>query len=156
MKTKKMKQSAILLLLAALFSACEKEVVFTELPGINRPLQPLSDQPGCNIRYGYNDRVILINSNEDLDKYRVCTEADPPFIDFSRQSLLPASGGVNELIHEMHTALYKNMFGKHTLEVKIVKGVYQSMTEWGIAVLTPKIPDNSKIELDLRIHAPFD
>ena len=137
-------QAIAILIVAAIYVGCAKS-------NLEEPFQTISYQwKGLD----YNNKVILINSNEELEKYIDSVDADRPVVDFSKHSLLLASGQANANVIKMHTTLIKKLNNNYTLKVEITLGVYNTMDNWDIGIITPNIPKKANINLDVQVIKP--
>jgi hypothetical protein len=102
MKKTLLQTAAILLILAGMIIACGKEkeeektieIPFTEYSLIGTSCQ------WSNL--GYDGKLIVINSNAELENYVICTDGAFPEIDFSKNTLLLASGCTISGIQYLH------------------------------------------------------
>ena len=98
--------------------------------------------------------VIIINSNEELEKRFGCYNIDFdyfPEIDFSRHTLLYADGAsdcCNSFVVE-YTFL-QNGKNKYTLNITHMTGPLAAVVPWQIGLLTTKIANNSQIKLNVK------
>jgi len=100
MKHQLLKLAALLLIIAELASSCNPpppepdsypiDISFTEYSLLDTHCQ-WQNLP-------YDEKVIIINSNEELEKYISCTEDSYPAIDFSKHTLLLISGETTGMI----------------------------------------------------------
>ena len=91
--------------------------------------------------------VIPINSKSEMEKYITCSEGDFTGIDFSRQTLLLASGvtqtyGIGKFFKRLLL-----LEGKYILDVGIMLNGTPSQSKWIIAIVTDKIENT-----DIRLH----
>ena len=105
---------------------------------------------------GYDGKVIVINSVEELKKYTLCPN-DVQFkslynaIDFSKHSLLLTSGvvddGISFYLSQTLTQFTENQY-KLNIEMLLSKTI--SGLQWIRAMITDKISENSNIELKIK------
>ena len=100
-----------------------------------------------------NHKVIIINSNEELEKYIDCNDSSYPAIDFEKNSLLLASGanivGVSKTILGKFTCLAPNYF---KLDITVLLSEH-SKKGWSYALIVNKLHNESIIELNLSTNA---
>ena len=99
-----------------------------------------------------NEELIIINSNEKLEKFIWCwNDALPPAIDFSKYTLLLAHGvaGNRVSMSLLDAVLFQTETGKYTLKVKIPLGL-SGIGRWALGILTPKLSDDANITLEVR------
>jgi hypothetical protein len=112
-----LKLTAMLLILTSSFT-CEKEekeemieIPFTEYSLIGTSCQ------WTNL--DYEGKVIVINSNEELEPYVTCSEGSFPEIDFSENTLLLAKGGTSSGVSEITPLFFQNSTYKYLLNITI-------------------------------------
>ncbi len=106
----------------------------------------------CNWIKTEKDTVFLINSIEELSKYISCQLDTLPIIDFDKLSLLLVCGvntsGIHSITHDLQQISTTEC--KFMIDITIdMTGMFQV---WSAVLLTPKIPKNSVVKLDLRQH----
>ncbi|MDR2882551.1 MAG: hypothetical protein LBU98_02030 [Alistipes sp.] len=102
-----------------------------------------------NFGSGYDgqSKLLVINSDEELIKY---VEGDYPEIDFTKKTLLLASGTApNGLSNKIVQSLQQLSAGKYKCSVEIKLGPTDMMQDWQVAILTDKLSNDSKIELNV-------
>jgi len=101
----------------------------------------------------YNDKVIIINNSVELEKYISCNEGSYPAIDFSKHSLILASGktdiGIYEIVANNLLQLSSNKF---KLTVGIVLYGIVNIESWNIALLVEKLNKESVLELNVAFE----
>jgi len=108
----------------------------------------------------YDNKVIIINSYEELQQYVVCPNKSTAEIDFSKQTLLLAngtsSGGISEITV---TSLQQNSPNEYTLELEILLDDSAVDEErWTIALIVEKVSEEGTVELkftEYPIEIPF-
>jgi hypothetical protein len=138
---------AAIMLLAGMVSSCgkeenetEKQIEFAEF-AIN--------ESNCGWKnLNYDSKVIIINNIQDLGNYLNCTESGLPEIDFSKNTLLLASGVNVGGIADVYATLLTKRAGKDEYVLDLI--VYKNETDvnntnWQIAVCTPKISDAANV-----------
>ena len=100
------------------------------------------------INLNYDETVLIINSNDELENYISCTEGSYPKIDFSIYTLLLASGETVSSIIEITTEkLLQLSPNEYELYIEIELGVSTIMTEWAIAIIVEKVSNENTVEL---------
>jgi len=119
MKTNLLKLIAFLLIVAGWFSSCkekEENNDIVEIPFTEYSLVGTSAQ-WTNLRY--DNKVIIINSSAALENYLTNTGSGYPAIDFSKQTLLLASGEAANGIRDIFKKL--QLFStNYVLDIDIV------------------------------------
>ena len=100
------------------------------------------DPPCWDVLYPLNGSLIVINSEKELEKYFICAD-DYPAIDFSKHTLLMASGSTVWVIEDINTVFLKNSANLYTLKATISTGILTTGEYWSIAILAPKIEDEA-------------
>ena len=146
---KKLCSLALTVICAAIFmaSGCEKkeslpdgDIPFTELSLTDINLIIDHDKV-------YEDQAVVINSNEELEKYIDCTEGNYPEIDFSRHSLVLATGVTLHVISGISGNLQRQS-GEYQLDVALTTVQDANyMQRWRLALLTDKLGANSKVQV---------
>jgi hypothetical protein len=158
MKLTLLKLTVIVLLFAAIFSSCRDkheypvEISFTEFW--------LDETLGHWTNLAYDETVVVINSNEEFKKYITCTDEIPIDIDFSKNSMLIASGSLKNSVYATPLKL-QQLAGKHyKLDLEIALDPEVDSEQWTIAlVTTKKITKASTVELsinDFNLEYPID
>ncbi|MCL2435784.1 MAG: hypothetical protein FWD09_06575, partial [Lentimicrobiaceae bacterium] len=148
---KLLKLTAFLLVLTGIASSCNpecppdcpdeypKNISFTEYSLLETSCQ-WQNLP-------YDEKVMIINSSEELEKYISCTEGDYPAIDFLKHSLLLVSG---KLINGITSITVKNLqqLSSNKYELNIEVEVYSSnLHKWNAAILIDKLSEESYVGL---------
>jgi hypothetical protein len=97
------------------------------------------------------NKIIIVNSDTKLEKYIICTGENYPAIDFSKNTLLLASGGTSYGVEKTQSTLVKNSTEKYTLKVVVHLNDAPVIERWRISILSPKISSKSTIDLDVQI-----
>jgi hypothetical protein len=106
----------------------------------------------------YDEKVIIINSDEELENHIACTGGSYPEIDFSKNSLLlarGATGGIAELTVKNLQKLSKN---EYELNIEILLDGTDILQYWIVALIVEKVSEESHIELNVTeypIAIPF-
>jgi hypothetical protein len=103
---------------------------------------------------GSDNSVIIINSKTELEKHLICTENSYPEIDFSKHTLLSASG-LGAFSVE-NASLFQNSKDEYKLEVAVMEAhitheLSNRVHTWHIAIVAPKISDAAKINLKVNV-----
>jgi len=98
----------------------------------------------------YNNReIIIINSDNELDNYITCTKESYTVIDFSKYTLLLASGRSNGMPVEFaYITFLKNAANEYTLSIIIKYGIHRGSKRWCISILVPKISNQAFVKLN--------
>jgi len=140
----------LLILVGGIFSCKEKdydnpiEIPFTEYSLVGTSCQWKN--------LNYDNKVIIINSNKDLEKYVNCMDGDNyPNVDFSKHTLLlisdiaPSTAKVTDIIR-----LTQSSNRKYDLKIVVEIGLTGNMYPWVHAILAPKISDRANIQLKIK------
>jgi hypothetical protein len=142
-----LKLTAILLILAGSFSCREKEEKVIEIPFTEYSLMGTSCQ-WTNL--AYKGKVIVVNSNEELEQYVTCTEGSCPEIDFAKNTLLLANGGTTNGVNKITPSFFQNSTYKYQLNVTILLDFTMVAQGWHISIIVPKLPNQAEIILDVK------
>ena len=98
-----------------------------------------------------SNKVIIINSDEKLIDYIVCTDNDYPKIDFLDHSLLlisgMASGSPADVIE---IELQQILVNEYALHLKVRPGPAATPGRWYISIIIPKILQDAIITLNVQ------
>jgi len=137
----------LLLVFAGIASSCNpepetypKELSFT---GYSLP------ETSCQwINLPYDEKVLIINSKTELEKYISCTNGNYPAIDFTKNTLLIASGKTTQNIAEITTKkMHQLSSNSFKLEIEVVLNTITISEEWIVGIVTHKINEDAPIEL---------
>lgn len=154
MKTQILKIPALLLLFAVgLASSCHKEqypidISFTEYS--------LAETTCQWTNLPYDEKVIIINSDDELKKYISYTEDSYPAIDFTKYTLLLASGSMENNILRISNELRQVSINKYELITKITPSTTLIHREWCKAIIIEKLDDNNTVILTISFNDPED
>ncbi len=95
----------------------------------------------------YDGTVLVINSSEELEKYIFCTENIYPVIDFSKYTLLLASGAPIRVYDIVAKDLYQFSKNKYELSLKMNLNNVVSEHGWCFAVKAEKMGEESNVKL---------
>jgi len=143
------------LFLAIVFSACKK-------PEENKPDYPIKISFEEYSLYGTHcqwtnmpndNKVIVINSHEELKPYILCNAGSYPAIDFEKHSLLLASGkSYNKVLDAQITGFQQYVSDKYRLDVAVTLSDTAFQTSWAKACITQKMPADRKIRVNLATY----
>jgi len=149
MKTRFIEFTVLLLIFTVVFSSCKKPE-----PEPNYPIKISFEEyslEGTQCQWTnlpYNDEVIVINSNNELKKYITYAEKNYPEIDFSKYSLLLASGKPNNgVLNIITTDLQQHSSDKYSLSIGITLSDTTANTTWFTALIVKKLNKGSKVGL---------
>jgi len=155
MKKLILKLTTLLLVLVGIASSCnpepEKEYPI-ELSFTKYSLPETSCQW---INLSYDEKVLIINSKAELEKYISCTEGTYPAIDFAKNTLLIASGKTTQNVDEITAKkIHQLLLNKYRLDIEI--GYYRdnnttANNKWNNILLIDKLADENEIELIVAI-----
>ena len=98
----------------------------------------------------YDNRVIIINSNDELKQYYAGDDGVYIDIDFSKHTLLLASGITPNVISKKNVkGLRIISTSKYKLYVGIVLTDFCALDKWTFALITNKLSDQTKIDVDV-------
>ena len=101
---------------------------------------------------GYDNKVIIINDNEELKNYITCTEnGSYPDIDFSTRTLLLISGTSGD-VWKINATFFENLEKGYILEVILHVTIAAVVKDWNISILTSKIPNETDITLMVSLE----
>jgi len=149
-----LKLITLLLVLAGIASSCNPE------PEKEYPIElsfteySLSETSCQWINLPYDEKVLIINSKTELEKYISCTEGSYPPIDFAKYSLLLASGKVNHEISKIYVKNLQQLSSKeHKLDVEIgfYTDNYIANNLWNTVLLVEKLNKDSYFELSVTL-----
>jgi hypothetical protein len=148
-----LKFTAFLLILAGVLSACKKpDDTIVDYP-INIPFTEYAlDETSCQWKnLPYDEKVILINSNEALENYISCTEGSYPVIDFSKNSLLLVSGKTGQKITDIFAKDLKQLaLYEYELGIKITMTEFLGIEPWCLAFLVEKMSKENDVKLNIE------
>lgn len=153
MKPKLLKLTALLLLLSGIASTCNPEN-----PDFPKDVsyQEYSLSGSCQwSNLPYNEKVIIINSQEELERYVSCNEESYPAINFSKQSLLLASGKTNSGVSEIAVTDLKQLSANlYKLNIEITLNHTDVIEPWCVALVVDKLGESNNVELEATIILP--
>lgn len=104
------------------------------------------------INLNYDDKIIVINSNEQLASYINCQEENYPEINFSKYTLLLAHGKApSSIVNVNCSSLQQYSEQNYKMEVEVAVGDATVLSNWQIPVIIGKLDEKSIIELIITI-----
>jgi hypothetical protein len=97
----------------------------------------------------FDNKVIVINSKTELERYITCTEGTFPEIDFSKHTLLFAGGGTLNGVVKVESTIIKNSENEYTLKITVCLDFTTVVQGWKTFILTSKISDKSNVKSDV-------
>jgi hypothetical protein len=122
-----------------------------EIPLKEYSLAGTSCQWKTSITNVISDKVIVINSGEELENYVVCAEGNYPEIDFGKHSLLLTRVRVYQGISNIKERLQQLSKNGFKLSIEIALTDAMLVSEKNIALVTEKLNENSTVESDVTI-----
>ena len=119
---------------------------------INIPFTEYSLSETCQwTNLGYDNTVIVINSDEELENYIVCSNGSSLEIDFSKQSLLFVFGSTPTEINVIKKQLHQISNNGYRLSVEVLLNDAMRPDKWIVALITNKLNVDSNIELSVTL-----
>jgi len=101
----------------------------------------------------YNNSLLVINSNEELENYVECTDNnDFPEIDFSSHTLLLATGFTTSCPGNINTQLTKISENAYTFDVDVTITITGHPDGWIAKTLIAKLPPEAIVTLNVNIQ----
>ena len=124
---------------------CHNENYPIETPFVSYSLANTSCQW---IDLAYNNMVVIINSNEELNQYATCMSNDYPTIDFSKYTLLLAHGKApSSVINANCNSLQQFSEKNYKMNVNISIGYATVISNWQVPIVINKLDEGCAIEL---------
>ena len=103
--------------------------------------------------YPYSDTVVVINNEEDLEKYIECIgENNYPIIDFSTHTLLFAYGvAPSSVVNFNCNSLQQLSEQSYEMDVEIIVGDATVISNWQVPIMVNKLDEGCIIELIVTI-----
>ncbi|MBC7915629.1 MAG: hypothetical protein H7Y07_16085 [Pyrinomonadaceae bacterium] len=158
MKSIQLKISFVLLVLCFMGAGCEKEVEanFQEINFLKVKGLSLQDDT-CFIAGGSKDLNLVINSQEDFEKYFECKNDYSPQIDFSQYTLLTGSRAVNciypTLALQQILVDDKNKAVQFKAQFEYDSGCYAALGVIYYHALIPKLKNSYTVSFDITINS---
>ena len=99
-----------------------------------------------NMEY-YGSNIVIINNNEELENYILCTDGDFPAIDFSIYSLLLIYGLEGHMVAPNYQSLQQLSEQNYIMNVNLFSGFGSVITKWQVVIIVDKIIESAYIEL---------
>ena len=97
----------------------------------------------------YNNKVIIINSREELEQYITFNETAYPAVDFAKNSLLLASGKFyNGILEPIVTRFQQHSSNKYSLDIDIIASDTAEHKSWVKVLVVKKMAEDSKVKLN--------
>ena len=156
MKKNFIKLAAFLLVVAGIVASCNPPEPDTEpnaYPKVISFTEYSLQETSCQwTNLPYNEKVIVINSSEALEKYLSCTEKTYPAVDFSKYSLLLTSGYVTNTVSEIIVKDLKQVSShKYILNLDFDLKYKDDTEPWNTALMIEKLSDNCDVVLNLTL-----
>ena len=151
MKTTFFTVAALLLTAAGSFYACrEKEAGESNEPVVISFTEYSLTGTSCQwANLSYDNKVIVINSSVALESYLTGTRSSYPAIDFSKHSLLLASGTANNAVFGISAKDLQQLVNKdYELSIEIILNPAIVNGQWVFALFTDKLNGDKKVELN--------
>ncbi|MDR1739733.1 MAG: hypothetical protein LBR45_03140 [Bacteroidales bacterium] len=124
----------------------EYSIPFYILP----PSQPRDSCRWVNLTYPQEGELIIIDNNEELENYISCINDNTyPEIDFSKYTLLVASGGMTQGYSSVAKQLIQVAKYEYNLNIEIDLNMTADAPIWGLAILVSKIPEDITVSLNV-------
>ena len=103
----------------------------------------------------YDNSVIIINNDEELQQHITSIDGIYPEIDFSEHTLLVTSGKTDNSISEISIINLLHLSEKeYELSVEINLKMVEVVKEWKVAILAKKVSEESKVSLKISLNEP--
>ena len=99
----------------------------------------------------YDDKLIVVNSNEVLKSYISCSDGNYLEIDFSKHTLLLASGTTPNGIVEISNRLLQLSGNKYKMDIEVFLNITEMEGQWITALIINKLSEESDIELVITL-----
>ena len=153
MKKQILKFTAFLLILSGIAASCNtdeypKEISFTEF----------SLKESCQwTNLPYDEKVMIINSSEELKQYISSMDGSYPAIDFTNNVLLLVSGTSTNNIPEITlTNLQQLTSSNYSLRINITINDVVETKQWVKALIVKQIKKDSYIEIKINLDMQID
>jgi hypothetical protein len=99
-----------------------------------------------------NDEVVVINSDEELNRHITCTGNDYPAVDFSKYTLLLAHGlGSSSVVSVNCNSLQKFSEQSYKMNVDLSLGYATVVSYWQVPIIVNKLSEGCTVELTVTI-----
>lgn len=101
------------------------------------------------VTYPHDNEVVIINSFEELENYITATRKNHQSlpIDFSQHSLILARGVEPYSIRATIADLQQLQSSGYVMRIELTSGVAAVITNWQVAIITPKLEDDKEVIL---------
>ena len=100
----------------------------------------------------YDNTIVVINTNEELNQYITCIDSEYSAIDFSKHTLLLAHGKApSSIVNANCNSLLQFSEQSHEMEVEIIVGDATSISNWQVPIIINKLDEECTIELIVTI-----
>jgi hypothetical protein len=140
---KKIISFTVISLLLMGFSACKKEISYAQYL-LQEGVQ--WTRLYCNDDHQPQQDLVVINSNQELQKYIM---GNTPDIDFSQYTLLLARGCANRGGYGIVKSLQQTSKKHYTLNVQVILDDTDYTGIWEVALVTYKLSEKSKVDLNI-------
>ena len=135
----------LLFLIAGSFSSCDRKAI----PFMEFSLFEIN----CRWINTELNSVIIINCSEMLKKHIECANDNYPDIDFSKHTLLLASGSTNSGIHRVNVGRVQQLStNTYRLNIQVALNESTMIDTWIVALIVNKLSSQSEIELNVNIR----
>ncbi len=146
MKTQFLQFAVLLLALVGSVCACDEKNEPVEIPFTEYSLDGTLLCEWTNL--DYDNKVIIINSNEELENYVNCMDgSNYPEVDFSKYTLLLARGKVAYQDQLEYASMQQLSAKKYVMKVYLRPSLAAAFAYWQMPIIIDKIADDSAIEL---------
>jgi hypothetical protein len=98
--------------------------------------------------FAYDNTVVIINSDEQLNQYVTCTGGSYSEIDFAKHTLLLATGKTNSGIPKITVTNLQQLSEKeYELNMEILLNDETVVEEWTVALIVEKVSRGSKVNV---------
>ena len=121
------------------------------------PFTEYALENSCQLANLNNDTIIVINSNEELENYVICTDSTYLPIDFTQNSLLLVYGTINKYVYSTAAVNINAVsFNQYELNTKMYlcygyEDTAQIPQEWSLALIVPKLSQNANFILNMIV-----
>jgi predicted small secreted protein len=153
MKEKTIKLLALLIVLIGVFASCNTEETETYPKDISFTEYALQGNFCQWVDLPYNEKIIIINNNKELEKFISCEEVSYFALDFSKNSLLLISGKTDKGIVDISAkGLQQVSSDIFNLSIEITVCDTAVNKVWYKAILVEKLHNNSTVELTISYN----
>ena len=97
-----------------------------------------------------SDTVIVINSDNELENYIVCTDGSYPDVDFSQYTLLLTRGWSTSGINHIDIAFKESTVNQYALDITIHTNMTAEAPPWWVSIVVPKMDNDAIITLNVQ------